>query len=145
MRITLAFALLSSLLLVPVALAPVALAPVALAQDSTDRTWQLFQLEKLSKKRRNLSRPYLGYLKTDALTAGLYVLPKGGKDKQEPHEEDEVYYVLKGSALFESGGETKKVIPGSIIYVKAGAPHRFKDIGETLELLVFFSNWRDSK
>ena len=117
----------------------------SLAQDESSRTWRLFQFEKLSKERRDLSRPYLGFLKADALHAGLYVLPKGGADKQGPHKEDEVYYVIKGSAVFESGGEEKEVMPGSIIYVKAGAPHHFKDISETLELLVFFSSWRESE
>ena len=135
MRLALAISLLSVLLL----------APGSLAQDASNRSWRLFQLEKLSKERRNLSRPYLGFLKADALHAGLYVLPTGGADKQGPHKEDEIYYVIKGSAVFESGGEEKEVMPGSIIYVKAGAPHHFKDITETLELLVFFSTWQESE
>ena len=121
------------------------LAPAGLAQDGSNADWRLFQLEKLSKERRDKSRPYLGFLKTDALHAGLSVLPTGGPDKQEPHKEDEVYFVIKGSGAFESGGITEDVIPGSIIYVKAGAPHRFKDISETLELLVVFSNWQESE
>jgi quercetin dioxygenase-like cupin family protein len=36
------------------------------------------------------------------------------------------------------GGETRPVVPGSLVFVAATVPHRFHDIAERLELLVMF-------
>jgi len=69
----------------------------------------------------------------------LYTLPAESKDTQNPHEEDEVYYVLRGRGQMTAGEETSKVEAGDLLYVDAGLQHRFHDIEEELELLVFFS------
>jgi mannose-6-phosphate isomerase-like protein (cupin superfamily) len=60
-------------------------------------------------------------------------------DQQQPHSEDEVYYVLKGKAWFRSGEERLAVGPGSLIFVERFAEHRFYDITEDLAVLVFFA------
>ena len=39
---------------------------------------------------------YLEFLRVPALSMGLYALPAGSTDPQEPHQEDEVYYVVSG-------------------------------------------------
>ena len=73
------------------------------------------------------------------MSAGLYRLPAGDTDPQEPHDEDELYYVIRGKARFETEGRRSSVGPGDILFVAAGARHRFADIEEELELLVMFS------
>ena len=73
------------------------------------------------------------------MSAGLYVLPAGGADHQKPHREDEIYYVIRGRARFETGSEDREVSGGSVIFVAAEIGHRFYDITEELEVLVFFS------
>jgi hypothetical protein len=35
-------------------------------------------------------------------------------------------------------GETRPVVPGTLVFVPAAAAHRFHDIAERLELLVVF-------
>jgi mannose-6-phosphate isomerase-like protein (cupin superfamily) len=72
----------------------------------------------------------------------MYVLAAGSSDPQSPHEEDEVYYVLSGASKMELGTDIRKVHKGDLIYVPARMPHRFTDIEEDLELLVFFSRMR---
>jgi mannose-6-phosphate isomerase-like protein (cupin superfamily) len=69
----------------------------------------------------------------------LYVLPAGAEDPQTPHQEDEIYYVVKGAASFESEGQSEAVKPGSILFVPARAVHRFHSIEEELAVLVFFA------
>ena len=82
---------------------------------------------------------YLEFLRVRDLNAGLYVLPAGSEDTQQPHEEDEVYYVLEGRASIVVGDETRPVQAGSVVYVAAQVPHRFVDIEEQLRVLVFFA------
>ena len=82
---------------------------------------------------------YHEFLRIPALSMGLYRLPAGGTDPQSPHQEDETYYVLKGRAHIEIEGERYPAQPGDLIFVPAQAVHRFVDITEDLELLVFFA------
>jgi mannose-6-phosphate isomerase-like protein (cupin superfamily) len=72
------------------------------------------------------------------LSAGLYVLEAGATDPQSPHAEDELYYVVSGSARVTVGEETRDVRTGSLVFVAAHVRHRFHDITERLELLVAF-------
>lgn len=82
---------------------------------------------------------YHEYLRVPALSMGLYVLPADGIDPQQPHGEDEVYYVLSGRAVIQVEGDEIPVQPGSTIYVAAGADHRFHSIEDELRMLVFFA------
>jgi mannose-6-phosphate isomerase-like protein (cupin superfamily) len=63
----------------------------------------------------------------------------GTVDDQTPHAEDEVYYVVRGRALITVAGEIAPVSPGSIVYVPGLVEHRFHDIVEDLEVLVFWA------
>ena len=65
--------------------------------------------------------------------------PAGSVDDQQPHTEDEVYYVAAGRGALTIGDELVQVMPGSVAFVAAGVEHRFGDIREDLEVLVFWS------
>ena len=65
--------------------------------------------------------------------------PAGSADEQQPHSEDEVYYVASGRGTLTIGNEVVEVMPGSVAFVAAGVDHRFGDISEDLEVLVFWS------
>ena len=73
------------------------------------------------------------------LSLGVYRLPAGATDPQEPHSEDEVYVVLAGRARFREGRKEYPVGPGSILYVPAGARHSFREIEEELRVAVIFA------
>ncbi len=98
-----------------------------------------FELDHLSRERRASGRRYLEFLRVPALSVGLYGLPAGGEDPQSPHAEDEVYQVIRGRAVLRVEGEDRPVGPGSVVFVAAGAEHRFHAIEEDLEVLVFFA------
>lgn len=78
-------------------------------------------------------------LRVPAMSAGVYHLPRRAEDPQDPHTEDEIYYVLSGRAKIESGGARGEVGPGDLIYVPAHEPHRFIEIEQALTLLVVFA------
>ncbi|MFY9561242.1 MAG: cupin domain-containing protein [Terriglobales bacterium] len=98
-----------------------------------------FHLEDLNRQRAEKGRLYLEFLRIPAMSAGVYVLPKGGTDPQKPHREDEMYYVVRGRARMQIGSEHVEVRAGSIIFVEAKVEHRFYDIQDELEVLVFFA------
>ena len=98
-----------------------------------------FDPTELRRERARANRAYLEFLREPAMSAGLYVLPAGGKDPQSPHAEDEVYVILRGRARIRLGEEDRPVVPGSVVYVPAGLEHRFHDIDEDLEALVLFA------
>ena len=98
-----------------------------------------FDLHDLDRQRAASGKLYLEFLRIPAMSAGVYVLPKGGTDPQKPHREDEMYYVVRGRAHMQIGNERSEVRAGSVIFVEAKAEHRFYDVEEELEVLVFFA------
>jgi mannose-6-phosphate isomerase-like protein (cupin superfamily) len=98
-----------------------------------------FHLDDLNGQRVASGKPYLEFLRVPAMSAGVYVLPAGGTDTQKPHREDEMYFVVRGRGHMQIGNEDAEVRAGSVIFVEAGAVHRFHDIQEELEVAVFFA------
>ena len=98
-----------------------------------------FYIDDLSRQRAGENKLYLEFLRIPALSAGMYVLPKGGADPQKPHREDEMYYVIRGRARMQIGTDQAEVRAGSVIFVEAELEHRFYEIQEELEVLVFFA------
>ena len=96
-------------------------------------------LPEIEEQRAGSKKPYREFLRVPALSAGLYLLPAGGTDRQKPHREDEIYYVVRGRARFNAGSEDREVSAGSIIFVAAEVGHRFYDIAEELAVLVIFA------
>jgi len=97
-----------------------------------------FELREVEAVRRESGKLYQEFLRVPDLSAGLYVLEAGAADPQQPHREDELYYVVSGRATMTVGDEQRAVGPGSLVFVAAGVAHRFHDITERLELLVVF-------
>ena len=63
--------------------------------------------------------------------------PRGG-DRQTPHSRDEVYVVAHGKGQFFLDGTRTPFGPGDLIFVPAGAEHRFEDFGDDLQVWVVF-------
>ena len=100
---------------------------------------QAFELNQLISRRAESNKRYLEFIRAPDLSLGLYVLPADGTDTQEPHTEDEVYYVVSGRAQILVADENREVQAGSIIYVEKNIAHRFHSIEEELKVLVFFA------
>jgi mannose-6-phosphate isomerase-like protein (cupin superfamily) len=96
-------------------------------------------LPEIEEQRVQSGKTYREFLRVPAMSAGLYLLPAGATDRQKPHREDEIYYVVRGSARFKAGSEDREVSVGSVIFVAAEVGHRFYDITEELAVLVFFA------
>ena len=98
-----------------------------------------FDIAQLESSRKESGKAYLEFLRVSSLSAGIYVLAAGSTDTQKPHQEDEMYYVVRGRARMRIGGEDQSVTAGSITFVAANVKHNFFEITEELVVLVFFA------
>jgi mannose-6-phosphate isomerase-like protein (cupin superfamily) len=77
------------------------------------------------------------------LEVGVYVLVAPEPDRQQPHEDDELYVVLEGNGTLEIEGNQVALDTGHAAFVPAGADHRFVGY-EQLAVLVIFTRPRRS-
>lgn len=83
----------------------------------------------------NLAVPVFAH---GSLVAELYT-PQG-QDPQTPHPRDEVYVVVRGSAVLVTGAgaERRPAASGGFLFVAAGLPHHFEEISLDFAVWVFF-------
>lgn len=105
---------------------------------------EAFDLSQISDAHAQAGQLYHEFIRSDHLSAGLYRLAAGSIDPQQPHTEDEIYYVIKGAATVTVGDEDRPVGEGSTIYVAKDIEHRFHSITEDLTILVIFAPPRRS-
>ena len=100
---------------------------------------EAYELVHLIDQQNQSEQDYLEFLRVPSLSAGLYMLAAGAVDTQEPHTEDEIYYVISGRGFIQVDQENRAVEPGSLVFVKAKVEHRFHTITEDLRVLVIFA------
>ena len=61
-----------------------------------------------------------------------------GQDHQTPHEKDEFYIIVQGSADLIKENETINCQIGDAIFVAAGEKHHFENISEAFATWVIF-------
>lgn len=98
-----------------------------------------FEIRNLIEQQRQSGRSYLEFLRVPSMSVGLYALPAGAADTQQPHTEDEAYYVVSGRGQIRVREEDQVVQSGSVVFVEAGVKHYFHSITEDLTILVFFA------
>ena len=88
---------------------------------------------------RSVRRP----LQVTAFGANAIVLPEGTEWFNHFHrEQDELYFVHQGQAVFDVGGEQFEVGPGGIVHVESTTPRTFWNGGDG-ELVVFVVGGKD--
>src|ERR1700730_6267028 len=75
--------------------------------------------------------------RSPGLEIGVYVLVAPEPDRQQPHEDDEVYIVLDGTGVLDVAGTQVELRQGHAVFVPAHAEHRFSAY-ELLSVLVIF-------
>ena len=63
--------------------------------------------------------------------------PKG-QDTQSPHDRDELYIVISGTAQFRRKDETVRCATGDVLFVAAHEEHRFIEFSPDFALWVVF-------
>jgi len=113
-----------------------------IAQDKP--AWQQFKLSTLIDQQEQSGKIYLPFLREPSISAGIYELKTGATDNQQPHERDEVYFILRGKSEFTVEHETTEVQAGDVLFVKAHLAHHFSKITEDLKILVWFSGSKNT-
>jgi mannose-6-phosphate isomerase-like protein (cupin superfamily) len=100
-----------------------------------------FGVKSVVEKLRAAGGGYEVVHDSPGLELGVYVLVAPEPDRQQPHEDDEIYLVLEGSGVLEVDGTPVPVKEGDAVFVEAGADHRFSAY-EQLALFVAFERKR---
>ncbi len=101
---------------------------------------RIVHLDDVTARQKANGRSYEPFLSVPSMSLGQYTLSAGAVDGQEPHDRDEVYYVLEGAATFFADGKREPVKTGSVIYVRREVEHRVEAITKDLRLLVVFAS-----
>ena len=109
------------------------------SKEQSVKLMDAYELVHLMEQQNQAGQDYFEFLRVPSLSAGLYMLPAGAVDTQEPHTEDEIYYVISGRASILVDQESRPVEAGSLVFVKANVEHRFHTITEDLRVLVMFA------
>lgn len=70
---------------------------------------EIHELAAVAEARLGHGEPWLEFIRHPALSVGLYVLEPGEPDRQLPHTEDEIYYVVEGRGRITVGAEAQAV------------------------------------
>ena len=79
------------------------------------------------------------FINKDSLAAGILFLKPGEEDIQEPHENDEVYFVISGNGYRRiTIQKNSKRRTQKLFFVAKGVPHYFHSNTKDLKVLYFF-------
>lgn len=98
-----------------------------------------FEADTLSVANASQDGFSMAFLDNNTMMSLIYDIPAGADAPQTPHGLDELYVVLKGRSKFMVKGKEYPVKSGTILFVKAGDEHYFKDVEEDLQVVIIFS------
>lgn len=79
---------------------------------------------------------YCEALRHGSMRLGLYA--PHGQDMQTAHSQDEIYVVVCGHGRFTKDGDTRPFRAQDVLFVEAGADHRFVEFSEDFAAWVIF-------
>jgi len=79
---------------------------------------------------------YFYPIRHGTMRVGIYA-PRG-EDPQQPHDQDELYIVETGAGTFVRDDQRRPFKPGDVIFVPAGAVHRFEDFSDDFRTWAVF-------
>ena len=78
------------------------------------------------------------FINLQTLAAGVLVLQPGEKDTQEPHESDEVYFIIQGDGFLKIKNKDYPVAQNKMYFVGKEIEHYFHGNSKELVVLYFF-------
>ena len=93
--------------------------------------------EYLNKLKRSNSY-FHTFVNRESLAVGVLFLKPGENDTQEPHDSDEIYYILDGNGFLEINDESHRIKKGQTYFVAKDVRHHFYGNTKNLSALYFF-------
>ena len=78
------------------------------------------------------------FINKDSLATGILVLAPGEEDTQEPHESDEVYFIISGNGFLKIKNKDYEISKDKLFFVSKNVPHYFHSNTKELKVLYFF-------
>ena len=75
------------------------------------------------------------FLNKDTLAAGVLILKPGEEDTQEPHDSDEMYYILEGDGFLKIKNKDYVLKKGKAFFVPKDVEHFFFGNKKTLKVI----------
>ena len=97
-----------------------------------------FDLTSYLGKIKKSSSYFYTFINKSSLAAGLLLLQPGEKDTQEPHDNDEIYYVISGDGFLKIKNKDYKISKDKIFFVEKNVDHYFHGNNKELKVLYFF-------
>jgi len=97
-----------------------------------------YNLQDYLEKIKKSNSYFHTFINNDNLAAGILVLKSGDEDTQEPHESDEVYFIISGNGYLKIQDKDFKVLKNKLFFVAKGVPHFFHGNTKELKVLYFF-------
>ena len=76
-----------------------------------------YNVSKYIEKIKKSNEYFHTFINTQNLAAGVLVLQPGEEDTQEPHESDEVYFIIKGDGFLKIKNKDYPVEPNKMYFV----------------------------
>ena len=97
-----------------------------------------YDLDTYLGKIKDSSSYFHTFINRDSLATGVLVLKPGEEDTQEPHDSDEVYYVISGDGFLKIKDKDYKVSKDKFFFVAKDVEHYFHGHKKELKVLYFF-------
>ena len=97
-----------------------------------------YNVSEYIEKIKNGNEYFYTFINKQSLAAGVLVLQPGEKDTQEPHETDEVYFIIKGDGFLKIKNKDYPVEPNKMYFVAKNIEHFFYGNKKELVVLYFF-------
>ena len=78
------------------------------------------------------------FINKDSLATGVLILKPGEEDTQEPHESDEVYFIISGNGFLKIKNKDYEISKDKLFFVGKNMPHYFHSNTKELKVLYFF-------
>ena len=105
----------------------------------------LTALPQAASERYPLGTPFVNALRHGSMRVELFAPASSGlgRDIQQPHTQDELYVVQRGRSAFWLESERCEVQSGDVLFVPAGAEHRFENFSQDFATWVVFYGPKD--
>jgi mannose-6-phosphate isomerase-like protein (cupin superfamily) len=95
-----------------------------------------YNVDEYIKKIKNSDDYFHAFINKQSLAAGVLVLQPGEQDTQEPHESDEVYFIMKGDGFLKIKNKDYPIEENKMYFVSKNIEHFF--FGNKTELVVLY-------
>jgi mannose-6-phosphate isomerase-like protein (cupin superfamily) len=97
-----------------------------------------FNINEYIEKIKHSDFYFHTFINKESLAAGVLVLQPGERDTQEPHESDELYFILKGDGFLKIKDTDYTLFENKMYFVGKNIEHFFHGNSKELVVLYFF-------